>query len=60
MRTIFLYILKGIHDKKLAAYHKGQYMYETGSDKLEELWEMVLKCRNRIRRLEPDFCKGCD
>ena len=58
MKYLIIYILKGKHEKRLDYYQSSKYW----ADKItqEYLWDNVLKCRNKIRRLEPDYLIGYD
>lgn len=58
MKWLILYILKGRHDKLLDKFHESKY--DVGEPGNPFLWRRVVKCRNKIRRIEPDFLKGCD
>lgn len=58
MRALLLYYLKGRHDKALDRFRNSKYTHDKWEQ--EELWEKVIKWRNRIRRLDPDFLKEYD
>lgn len=53
MKWLILYLLKGRHEKLLLNFHRSKYW----ADRYEQdnLWAKVLKCRKKIRRIEPDF-----
>lgn len=57
MKWLILYILKGKHDRALDKFHDVQYSREPIETKR---WNRVVKIRNKIRRIEPDFLKGFD
>ena len=58
MKYLILYLLKGQHEKRLDYYQSSKYW----ADKItqEYLWDKVVKCRNKIRRLEHDYLIGYD
>ena len=58
MKYLILYLLKDRHEKLLDDFHVSKYL--ANEDTQYELWKKVVKCRNKIRSLEPDFLKGCD
>jgi len=58
MKWLILYILKGQHERLMDKYHDAQYHASKYTQSL--IWERVVRCRNKIRRIEPDYLKGCD
>ncbi len=57
MKWLILYILKGRHERLLDKFHNVQYS-RTPQERI--IWNKVVRCRNRIRKIEPDFLKGFD
>lgn len=55
---LILYYLKGKHDRLLDEFHKSKYFKDETTQ--YKLWDKVINCRNKIRRIEPEFCLGCD
>lgn len=58
MKWLILYILKGQHERLLNKYHDLNYV--AGKGVVQKQWNRVVKCRNRIRRIEPNFLKVFD
>ena len=58
MKTIILYFLKDIHEYRLDDFQRSKYCENQYVQ--NELWDRVLKIRNKIRYLEPKILKGFD
>jgi len=58
MKWLILYLLKGRHKRLIDKFHESKYFEDKYMQSIR--WNRVVRCRQNIRRIEPDFLNGFD